>query len=61
MAKYSRYDPRNKKHGRHKTESIEGLSRIREVNYKDSTVLLQEVMHDDEHDYDNLDNQQLKG
>ena len=61
MAKYSRYDPRNKKRGNHKTQSENKDLRLREINDRDNRVLLQEVMHDDEYDYENLDNQQLNG
>ena len=61
MAKYSRYDPRNKKRGNHKTQSENKDLRLREINDRDDRVLLQEVMHDDEYDYENLDNQQLNG
>tara|TARA_S200002703_G_scaffold70365_1_gene60912 strand:- start:11 stop:196 length:186 start_codon:yes stop_codon:yes gene_type:complete len=61
MAKYSRYDPRNKKRGNHKTQSENKDLRLREINDRDNRVLLQEVMHDDEYDYENFDNQQLNG
>ncbi len=61
MAKYSRYDPRNKKRGNHKLQSENKDLRLREINDRDDRVLLQEVMHDDEYDYENLDNQQLNG
>jgi hypothetical protein len=61
MAKYSRYDPRNKKRGNHKSQSENKDLRLREINDRDDRVLLQEVMHDDEYDYENLDNQQLNG
>ena len=61
MAKYSRYDPRNKKRGNNKMKSQERDFRIREVNEKSGKILLQEVMFDDEYDYDNLNNQQLQG
>lgn len=61
MAKYSRFDPRNKKRGNHKTKSIEKDLRIREVQDFDNKRMLNEVMYDDEYDYDELDNQQLQG
>lgn len=61
MAKYSRYDPRNKKRGNNKMKSQERDFRIREVNEKSGKILLQEVMFDDEYDYDDLNNQQLQG
>ena len=61
MAKYSRFDPRNKKRGKHKSASENKDLRIREVNDYDSKRLLNEVMYDDQHDYDELDNQQLHG
>lgn len=61
MAKYSRFDPRNKKRGKHKTESLEKDLRIREVQDYESKRMLNEVMYDDQYDYDELDNQQLHG
>ena len=60
MAKYSRFDPRNKKRGKQKVKSMEKDLRIREVNDYDSKRLLNEVMYDDQYDYDDLDNQQLQ-
>ena len=60
MAKYSRYDPRNKKRGNNKMKSQERDFRIREVDEKSGKMLLQEVMFDDEYDYDDLNNQQLQ-
>jgi len=61
MAKYSRFDPRNKKRGKHKSESLEKDLRIREVQDYESKRMLNEVMYDDQYDYDELDNQQLHG
>jgi len=61
MAKYSRFDPRNKKRGKHKNESLEKDLRIRGVQDYESTRMLNEVMYDDQYDYDELDNQQLHG
>jgi len=61
MAKYSRFDPRNKKRGKHKSESLEKDLRIREVQDYESKRMLNEVMYDDKYDYDELDNQQLHG
>lgn len=61
MAKYSRFDPRNKKRGKHKSESLDKDFRIREVNDYESKRLLNEVMYDDQYDYDEFDNQQLHG
>jgi hypothetical protein len=61
MAKYSRFDSRNKKRGKHKSQSIDKDIRIREVNDRDSRQMLNEVMYDDQYDYDDLDNQQLHG
>jgi len=61
MAKYSRYDPRNKKRGKHKYQSLDKDLRIREVLGGDTKQVLNEVMYDDEYDYDELDNQQLQG
>ena len=59
MAKYSRFDPRNKKRGKHKTQSIDKDLRIREVEERDSKRMLNEVMYDDEYDYEELEYQQL--
>jgi len=61
MAKYSRFDPRNKKRGKHKSESLEKDLRIREVQDYESKRMLNEVMYDDQYDYEELDNQQLHG
>ena len=61
MAKFSKHDPRNKKNGKHKTQSVDGFTRIREVSDTDSRVLLQEVVYDDENDYDTIENVQLNG
>jgi hypothetical protein len=61
MAKYSRYDPRNKKRGNHKSQSENKDIRIREVQYIGDKRQLNEVMFDDEHDQDGLDPQQLQG
>ena len=61
MAKYSRFDSRNKKRGKHKSQSIDKDFRIKEVNDRDSRQMLNEVMYDDQYDYDDLDNQQLHG
>lgn len=61
MAKYSRFDPRNKKRGKHKNESLEKDLRIREVQDYESKRVLNEVMYDDQYDYDELEYQQLQG
>ena len=61
MAKYSRFDPRNKKRGKHKSQSLDKDIRIREVLGGDTKQVLNEVMYDNEYDYDELDNQQLQG
>ena len=61
MAKYSRFDPRNKKRGKHKSESLDKDLRIREVADRDTRQMLNEVMYDDKYDYEDLDNQQLHG
>ena len=61
MAKYSRFDPRNKKRGKHKIESLEKDLRIREVQDYESKRILNEVMYDDQYDYEELNNQQLHG
>lgn len=61
MAKYSRYDPRNKKRGNNKIKSQTKDLRIREVLGNENKQMLNEVMFDDEYDYEELDNQQLQG
>lgn len=61
MAKYSRFDPRNKKRGKHKSEHLDKDLRIREVLGSDSKQMLNEVMYDDEYDYEAQENQQLNG
>lgn len=61
MAKFSRFDPRNKKQGKHKAQSIEKDFRIREVVDSSSKRMLNEVMYDDDYDYDDLNDQQLNG
>ena len=61
MAKYTRFDNRNKKNGKHKSASLEKELRIREVADNDSKQILNEVMYDDTHDYEKHDNQQLQG
>ena len=61
MAKDSRFDPRNKKRGKHKSQSENKDLRIREVENADTRQMLNEVMYDDQYDYEDLDNQQLHG
>jgi len=61
MTKYTRYDPRNKKSGNQKIKSLNGDIRIREVSHDDGRQQLNEVMYDDENDFEDLDNQQLQG
>lgn len=48
MAKFSRYDPRNKKRGKHKTQTLNKDFRIREVDSAKNKNLLKEVMYDDD-------------
>jgi len=60
MAKYSRFDPRNKKRGKHKSQSENKELRIREV-VSDTKQMLNEVMYDDEYDYEGYEEQQLNG
>lgn len=60
MAKYSRFDPRNKKRGKHKSQSENKELRIREV-VSDTKQMLNEVMYDDEYDYEAYEEQQLNG
>lgn len=61
MAKYSRFDPRNKKRGKHKSQSENKDLRIREVIDRDEKQLLSEVMYDDEHDYEEYKPRSLHG
>jgi len=61
MAKYSRFDPRNKERGKHKSQSLAKDLRIREVQDIDSKRILNEVMYDDEYDYEEYEPQQLQG
>ena len=61
MAKYTRYDPRNKKNGKHKSLTLDKDLRIREVSDNDTRQLLSEVMYDDDNDQQELKNQQLQG
>tara|TARA_R110000796_G_scaffold62666_9_gene144550 strand:- start:562 stop:747 length:186 start_codon:yes stop_codon:yes gene_type:complete len=61
MAKYTRYDPRNKKNGKHKSLTLDKDLRIREVSDNDTRQLLSEVMYDDDNDQQELENQQLQG
>lgn len=61
MAKYTRFDPRNKKRGKHKSQHVDKDLRIREVMADDSKQMLNEVMYDDENDYEAQENQQLNG
>ena len=60
MAKYSRYDPRNKKRGNHKLQSENKDFRIRETQDMGVKRQLNEVMFDDEHDQDEFSPQQLR-
>lgn len=61
MAKYTRFDPRNKKRGKHKSQSLQKDWRIREVQDVDSKRMLNEVIYDDEYDYEEYEPQQLQG
>ena len=61
MAKYSRYDTRNKKRGNNKIKSQTKDLRIREVSGNENRQMLNEVMFDDEYDHEELDTQQLQG
>lgn len=59
MAKFGRYDPRNKKNGRNKRNSLErDLVPIKE-DKKKTTRQLREVTYDDQHDIEPP--QQLNG
>lgn len=60
MAKYSRYDPRNKKRGKHKFLNQDKDVRIKEVDNKNFKQSLNEVMYDDEYDYDEYEPRQLQ-
>lgn len=48
MAKFSRYDPRNKKRGKHKSHTLNKDLRIREVENSKSKNFINEVMYDDD-------------
>ena len=52
MAKYSRFDSRNEKKGKHKKESLnKSLHKIKDINVEqnnNSSKLIREVMYDDE-------------
>jgi len=53
MAKFTRFDPRNKKNNKHKTLSLNKDIKIKEVedyNEKYPNKLLKEVMYDNEWD-----------
>ena len=52
MAKFSRFDPRNKKRGKHKSQSLDKDLRIREVDEysRNGKQMLQEVVYDNEND-----------
>jgi hypothetical protein len=60
MAKYSRYDPRNKKRGKHKVLHQDKDVRIKEVDIRNTKQSLNEVMYDDEYDYDEYEPRQLQ-
>lgn len=56
MAKYSRFDPRNRKYGRNKSRSLDRDIRIREVDdskYKHQ-AFLREVVYDEYEEDDDL-------
>jgi hypothetical protein len=55
MAKYSKFDPRNKKQGRQEADWKSGWENI------SNKRMLNEVMYDDETDHDELNNQELRG
>lgn len=67
MAKYSKFDPRNKKQGRHKAQSQNRDLKLKETDWKSgwenigNKKLINEVMYDDETDHDELKNQELRG
>lgn len=50
MAKYSRFDPRNKNRGRNKQRSLDRDLRIRESDKKGRGTLLREVGYDNTYD-----------
>lgn len=55
MAKFSRFDARNKRKGKHKSQSINKETRIRYIEENsrfNKPKLLKEVVHDNEFDYD---------
>ena len=50
MAKYSRFDPRNRKYGRHKEQSLKRDIRIRNVDddrLKINKAIIREVLDED--------------
>jgi len=61
MAKYNRFDPRNKKHGNHKSKTLTKDFRIREVNDGDPRHMLMEIMYDDDTDREESEHQILQG
>ena len=64
MAKFTRFDPNNKKRGNHKRQTLEKQTRIREVDAKTKYPhQLNEVVYDDENDdvFLNPEPQQLNG
>jgi len=52
MAKYTRFDPRNKNRGRNKQRSIDRDLRIRDTNKKGRHSILREVTYDNVFDED---------
>lgn len=54
MAKFTRFDTRNKKKGKHKDHTLNKINRIRNVEHYERTNqqrVLKEVVYDDENDY----------
>ena len=52
MAKYTRFDPRNKNRGRNKQRSIDRDLRIRDTDKKGRSGMLREVTYDNALDED---------
>ena len=54
MAKFTRFDTRNKKKGKQKDHTLNKINRIRNVEHYERTNqqrVLKEVVYDDENDY----------
>ena len=62
MAKYSRFDPRNKNKGKHKNQSINKELKVKEVNTEDfKKQQLKEIAFDNENADNEYAFQELRG